>query len=138
MAWLESNHGRLLVGFRFRGERCREYLGLDDNRDNRRSAARIIKEIEVELAVGKLDYAARFPESPKLEHFGLAPEPRAVTPEVNQKPQAPTLGAFAESWLKERRIVLTVATAYGLRSADQGTTSALFARPETDRRNQRR
>ena len=36
MAWLESNHGRLLVGFRFRGERCREYLGLDDNRDNRR------------------------------------------------------------------------------------------------------
>jgi Arm domain-containing DNA-binding protein len=40
MAWLETNHGRLLVGFRFRGERCREYLGLDDNRDNRRPAAK--------------------------------------------------------------------------------------------------
>ncbi len=48
MAWLESNHGRLLVGFRFRGARCREYLGLDDNRDNRRFAARIIRDIELE------------------------------------------------------------------------------------------
>ena len=44
MAWLESNRGRLLIGFRYRGERCREYLGLDDNRDNRRTAARTLKE----------------------------------------------------------------------------------------------
>src|ERR1700683_4063388 len=46
MAWLESNRGRLLIGFRYRGERCRDYLDLDDNRDNRRTAARTVKEIE--------------------------------------------------------------------------------------------
>jgi integrase len=63
MAWLESNRGRLLIGFRYRGERCREYLDLDDNRDNRRVADRTLKEIEGELASGKFDYAARFPES---------------------------------------------------------------------------
>ena len=39
MAWLDSNRGRLLIGFQYRGERCREYLGLDDNRENRRTAA---------------------------------------------------------------------------------------------------
>jgi len=52
VAWLESNRRRLLVGFRFRGERCREYLGLDDNCENRRIAARILKEIDGELAAG--------------------------------------------------------------------------------------
>jgi len=112
MAWLETNHGRLLVGFRFRGERCREYLGLDDNRDNRRSAAKIAKDIELELAAGKFDYAARFPESPKLPHFGLTPPPGPAIAEENHKPEAPTLGEFAESWLDERRTVLTLATAY--------------------------
>jgi integrase len=78
MAWLETNHGRLLVGFRFRGEPCREYFGLDENRENRRSATKIAKEIELELAAGKFDYAARFPESPRLAHFGLVPQPVLV------------------------------------------------------------
>ena len=111
MAWLESNRGRLLIGFRYRGERCREYLDLDDNRDNRRVADRTLKEIEGELASGKFDYAARFPESPRLVHFGLTPQP-IPAPSQEEKPQMPTLGEFAESWLEERRTVLTLATAY--------------------------
>lgn len=49
MARLESDHGRLLVSFQFKGVRCREYLGLDDNRDNRRAAKRTLKEIECEV-----------------------------------------------------------------------------------------
>lgn len=106
MAWLESNRGRLLIGFRYRGERCREYLDLDDNRDNHRLADRTLKEIEGELASGKFDYAARFPESPRLAHFGLTPQPVPAAQE-DQKPETPTLGEFAESWLEERRIVLT-------------------------------
>ena len=111
MAWLESNRGRLLIGFRYRGERCREYLDLDDNRDNHRIAARTLKEIEGELASGKFDYAARFPESPRLAHFGLTPQPVPAAQE-DQKPETPTLGEFAELWLEERRTVLTLATAY--------------------------
>ena len=111
MAWLESNRGRLLIGFRYHGERCREYLDLDDNRDNRRVAARTLKEIEGELASGKLDYAARFPESPRLAHFGLTPQPVPAVQE-DRKPETGSLGEFAESWLEERRTVLTLATAY--------------------------
>ena len=111
MAWLESNRGRLLIGFRYRGERCREYLDLDDTRENRRTAARTLKEIEGELASGRFDYAARFPNSPRLTHFGLTPL-GATAQREEEKPPAPTLGAFAESWLEERRTVLTLATAY--------------------------
>jgi integrase len=111
VAWLESNRGRLLVGFRFRGERCREYLALDDNRETRRLAARILKEIDGELAAGRFDYAARFPRSPRLVHFGLARQPAASTPE-EPKPATPPLGEFAQAWLEERRTTLAVATAY--------------------------
>ncbi len=111
MAWLDSNRGRLLIGFQYRGERCREYLGLDDNRENRRTAARTLKEVEGELASGKFDYAARFPESPRLVHFGLTPQPVASTLE-QRKPTVPTLGEFAQAWLEELRTRITMATAY--------------------------
>ena len=62
-----------------------KYLELDDNRDNRRVAARTLKEIEGEVASGKLDYAARFPESPRLAHFGLTPQPISTS---NQEEKA--------------------------------------------------
>jgi integrase len=101
----------LLVGFRFHGERCREYLALDDSRETRRIAARILKEIEGELVAGRFDYAARFPGSPRLAHFGLARQPAASTCE-DQKLTRLTLGEFAQAWLEERRTTLSVATAY--------------------------
>ena len=73
MARLESDHGRLLVSFQFNGVRCREYLDLDDTRDNRRTGARTVNEIECELKADKFDYAARFPESRRLKRFGINP-----------------------------------------------------------------
>src|SRR5260370_12360682 len=115
MARLESDHGRLLVSFQFNGVRCREYLGLDDTRDNRRTGARPVNEIECETKEGKSDYAVRFPESCRLERFGIKPQAQAPTPtpvEAEEKPEVPSLGKFAEAWLEERRAVLTLATAY--------------------------
>ncbi len=113
MARLESDHRRLLVSFQFNGTRCREYLSLDDTRDNRRTDARTVNEIEYELKAGKFDYAARFPESRRLERFGITPQAQAPTAiPVEKKPDLPTLGKFAETWLAERRAVLTLATAY--------------------------
>ncbi len=123
MARLESDRGRLLVSFQFNGIRCREYLGLNDTRDNRRSAARTVNEIECELKAGKFDYAARFPESRRLKQFGINPKaqapetiptqpPAPTQPATEPKPDVPTLGQFAETWLQERRATLQLATAY--------------------------
>jgi len=71
LARLERDHGRLLVVFQYRGVRCREYLGLKDLREDRRAAQRIVRELEVELAGGKFDYAARFPTNKNLERLGF-------------------------------------------------------------------
>jgi integrase len=106
LARLESDHGRLLVAFQYRGVRCREYLGLRDLRENRRAALRIARELELEIASGKFDYATRFPTSRNLERLGLLPPAKA------QNPATPTLGEFATTWLDERRAQLSAATAY--------------------------
>ena len=106
MAKLEGDHGRLLISFQYQGRRCREYLGLKDTRDNRRAAAAMVKEIELEMAGGKLDYAAHFPSSRNLDRLGLRTiEPPSVS-------ETPTLGDFAVKWLDERRAQLSAATAY--------------------------
>ncbi len=104
MARLESDHGRLLVSFQLQGNRCREYVGLGDTRDNRRAALRLLREIELELATGQFDYAARFPRSKNLERLGLATSAGAV----------PTLAEFGREWIEERRAAggITDATAY--------------------------
>ena len=54
MARLESDPGRLLVSFQFNGARCREYLGLDDTRDNRRTGARTVNELAAHLRARSL------------------------------------------------------------------------------------
>ena len=103
MARLESDRGRLLVSFQFRGQRCREYLGLTDTRDNQRAAAKIIRELEVEIASGKFDYEARFPDSRNLDRLSLR-----STPVPGRTP----FSEFALKWLEELRPTVARSTAY--------------------------
>jgi len=103
LARIEGDHGRLLVTFQYRGQRCREYIGLKDNRDNRRAAARIAREIELQIAAGKFDYQARFSESHNLDRFGLA---KASDDRV-------VFRDFALQWLDELKPTVAKSTAYG-------------------------
>jgi integrase len=98
MAFVKANHGRLTVSFKYKRKWFPEYLGLADNRDNRREAEKLVREIESEIRAGTFDYARRFPNSRRLAQLGL-----------NSRPEQ-TLAEFAASWLEERRSHLTPAT----------------------------
>lgn len=64
------------IEFRYRGERCRETFELDPaKKRNVNWAASARKQIKAEIATGKFDYAAWFPESPRAALSG----PAAVT-----------------------------------------------------------
>jgi integrase len=106
MAGVHAQHGRLLVSFQYacqgRRWRCREFLGLDDTRDNRRLAARLALQLERELAAGSFDYAARFPASRNLTRMGLAARSRRL----------PLLADYAAQWLDAQRAHLRPATWY--------------------------
>ena len=96
--FVKANRGWLALSFKFNGERCEEYLGLRDNRDNRRDADKLAEQIEAEIRAGTFDYARRFPNSKRLVRFGL------------RAPADPTLAEFAAEWLGEQRSHLTPAS----------------------------
>ena len=52
MASVRSKNGKLFIDYRINGIRYREFLKIDDNRDNRKIAEKRRKEIEYELSSG--------------------------------------------------------------------------------------
>ncbi len=107
MAGVHAQNGRLLVTFQLSHNgtkvRCREFLGLADNRDNRRLAARIAAQVERDLATGSFDYSARFPASRTPQRLGLPAGLRGAIPSVAE---------YAHQWLQGHRAHLTAGTFY--------------------------
>jgi integrase len=106
MAGVHAHNGRLLLTFQLHHNgsrvRCREFLGLADNRENRRLAGRLAAQVERDLAAGDFNYAARFPASRMPQRLGLQ---RARGP-------APALAEYARQWLDAHRAHLTAGTFY--------------------------
>jgi integrase len=114
MASVRNDKGWLFLDFRFRGERCREFLNLRGGRDAQREANRIRRAVEAEIRAGSLDYARRFPQSPMLKRLGLC------------GPRSPTLGEVAGQWLEERAPHLSPSSRYWYRCL---LASYLFPHP---------
>lgn len=115
MASIRSDDGWLFLDFRYRGERCREYLNLrKESRDARSEANRIKRQIEAEIRAGSFDYARRFPNSVKLGRLGL------------RSPRNPTLVEFALVWLEEQAPHLAPSTRYWYRCM---LTAYVFSHP---------
>ncbi len=76
MAWLETDrHGRLRIGFKYGGRKCRESLGVVANKQTLAAARRLCATIQLELRAGTFDYGRRFPDSDRINQLGLkAPE----------------------------------------------------------------
>lgn len=102
MASVRSDDGWMFLDFRYRNERCREYLNLRDSRDGRNEANRVKRRLETEIRAGVFNYAEFFPNSPRAERFGVRPR------------RSPTLTEFAREWLEERSD-LAKSTAYWYR-----------------------
>ena len=101
--------GRLYLDFRLNGVRCRESLSLEDNAKNRKTAEKLLAQIEEQITLGTFDYRATFPNSKRAVQFpspqtGRAPGSAAavVTPSpVVQEPSSPRFADFAETWFSE-------------------------------------
>jgi integrase len=101
--WIKSNHGWLVLYFKYRGALCAEFMKLRDNRDNRREAEKLGEQVEHEIRAGNFDYARRFPNSKNVARFGLAAK-------VDR-----TLSEFAIEWVEEARSHLTPGSYYNYR-----------------------
>jgi len=99
MSTLRIRNGKLMIDFRYRGVRCREQTSLANNERNRRRVAKVIRQIDAEMALGTFDYARYFPDSPKVVSF-QAHDRRLI----EQRSSTPRFARFAESWLDENQI----------------------------------
>ncbi|MBZ4672463.1 MAG: integrase family protein [Deferribacteraceae bacterium] len=69
---VRTDKGKLLLDFYYKNVRCREYLGIENTKQNWRFAERLASEIEQKILLDTLDYVEYFPESKKLELFGIS------------------------------------------------------------------
>ena len=78
---LQGKNGRLVLDFRWRGVRCREFTALGDTPENRRQCERLLRLIKAEIAAGTFDYRRHFPNGAKRRVF---------------YPESPAAGTVAE------------------------------------------
>jgi integrase len=102
-----QDNGLLFLDFRLRGVRCRELTALKDTADNRRRLQTLANRIQKEIAQGSFEYAAHFPNSPRVERFsesaatGVSGQPQATPAPPATDVQTPTFADFAELWFLE-------------------------------------
>lgn len=105
MASIHVRNGKLQLDFRYKGVRCREQTKLDDTAANRKRAKQILDRIEAEITLGSFSYSSYFPNSKRADQFDDW-EKRSFNgrEENNSACELPTLAAFSEIWLDEKRI----------------------------------
>lgn len=92
---IRSKSGKLFLDFRWKSQRCREFTGLDDTRENRRRAEAFYSVIQGEIALGTFDYRKHFPNGARLADF----YPHDV---IVQRGQVPLVGDYLDDWHKRR------------------------------------
>lgn len=99
MASFYERSGRLVLEFRYRGQRCREQTKLEDTLANRKRAKQILERIEAEITLDTFDYSKYFPKSKRAAHFTEHDRRKD-----RLKSEVPTFREFAEVWYKESEI----------------------------------
>lgn len=112
--------GKLVIDFRFKGERCREQTALDDTPANRKRLVKFVEKIESDITAGTFNYAETFPNSKRAGKLGLtavtpvaaalgqihsgnpgaAPRPAFATPAA----VLPTFREFTATWVAENDV----------------------------------
>jgi integrase len=112
--------GKLVIDFRYQGQRCREQTALDDTPANRKRLQKLLEKLESEIGNGTFNYAQTFPGSKRVAKFATAPaSPVAgalqqasvvspvTAPRATHMPTAaalPTFSEFTATWVAENDI----------------------------------
>src|SRR5579871_4755447 len=100
---IKSDYGRLALKFKWQGQYRTVYLGLDDNRENRRVANNLDRTVAAEILTGTFKPAERFPDAKWVRELAAESKRSAV----------PTLGEFTKLWIEECKVSLKSQTLYG-------------------------
>lgn len=86
------HRGKLRISFVYKGVRCREGLALQPTKGNIEHARRKRDIVQHDIAMGRFDYAAHFPDSRRAELFGAS------------RPEVITVGELLDRWLESTEL----------------------------------
>lgn len=98
MASINSRAGKLIVDFRYEGQRCRETTAFKDTAGNRRKLSVLIERMEAEITLGTFKYEEYFPNSARGKKLSQVAKLRAAAHES----VTPLFESFSELWFRER------------------------------------
>ena len=109
MASIRELNGKLFFDFRYKGQRCREYTAIEDNKANRTKMEKILKKIEEDIEADTFEYRRYFPNSKLAEKFENS---QAIRSKISQSTQhafmtaptaisTPLFSEFVEQWYEE-------------------------------------
>jgi len=99
MGSIHVRRDKLVLDFKYKGQRCREQTKLEDTTANRKRLKKILERVEAEILLGTFDYAEYFPNSKRVQAIR----------ELDNKREAaiadhPTLREFYETWWDENEV----------------------------------
>ena len=109
MASIRELNGKLFFDFRYKGQRCREYTAIEDNKANRTKMEKILKKIEEDIEADRFEYRRYFPNSKLADKFESPQGIRSMMSLVTHKAYAgapatvktPLFSEFVEQWYSE-------------------------------------
>lgn len=115
---VRKENSKLLLDFFNQGVRCREQTSLPDTPANRRKLEKLLSQVELEIKLGKFNYASHFPNSKLAQRFSTAapagdptvaqpvtsftPVVQAVAPSAGD--HSPLFRDFIVEWIAENQI----------------------------------
>ncbi|MDW1928591.1 DUF3596 domain-containing protein [Vibrio sp. 947] len=69
MGVINVRNNKLVLQFRYKGQRCREQTQLPDTSANRKRLSHLLKKIEAEIIIDIFDYEKYFPNSKAVSKF---------------------------------------------------------------------
>jgi integrase len=104
MGVVNVRNGKLVIQFRFKGQRCREQTQLLDNSVNRKRLERMLQRIEAEIILDAFDYQKYFPNSNGAKRFIETKKRENNAKAYFDAPDSPKFEEFAQTWLAEMKI----------------------------------
>ncbi|WP_028450139.1 Arm DNA-binding domain-containing protein [Chitinibacter tainanensis] len=106
--------GTLYFDFHFQGVRCREQTALSPTTTNKRKLEKLLANIELDIKLGRFEYAKYFPESRFVDRFNIASPGAEAKPKPGKKiglqntsdqhGNTPLFADFIHDWLAENKI----------------------------------
>lgn len=105
MASIIPRSGKLMIDFRYRGQRCREQTRFEDSPANHKHVQKIIERMDAEMLLGTFVYRDYFPKSAKLVLFDEQDKQiESARLQRSGRQDIPSFAAFTEIWLNDKAV----------------------------------